>query len=59
MIGYSRVSFGVQRSEGRTTFTVKKYTCFEYLCPYTLVSIWRTYTFTNIITVTESGADDL
>ena len=58
MIGYSQVSFRVRHSDGRTTFTVKTYICFEYLCPYTLVSIRRAYTFTNIITVTESGADD-
>ena len=57
MIEYSHVGFRVRHSDGRTTFTVKTYICFEYLCPYTLVSIWRAYTFTNIITVTESSAD--
>ena len=39
MIGYSHVGFRVRHSNGRTTFTVKTYICFEYLCPYTLVSI--------------------
>ena len=58
MIGYSQVSFRVRHSDGRTTFTVETHIYFEYLCPYTLVSIRRAYTFTNIITVTESGADD-
>ena len=58
MIGYSQVSFRVRHSDGRTTFTIKTYICFEYLCPYTFVSIRRAYTFTNIITVTESGAND-
>ena len=56
MIGYSQVGFRVRHSDGRTTFTVKTYICFEYVCPYTLVSIRRAYTFTNIITVAE--ADD-
>ena len=59
MIGYSQVSFRVRHSDGRTTFTIKTYITFEYLCPYTLVSIRRAYTLTNIITVTESGSDDL
>ena len=59
MIGYSQVGFKVRHSDGQTTFTVKTYICFEYLCPYTLVSIRHAYTFTNIITVTESDADDL
>ena len=53
MIGYSQVSFRVRHSDGRTTFTIKTYIYFEYLCPYTLVSIRCGYTFTNIITVTE------
>ena len=48
MIGYLQVSFKVWHSDGRTTFTVKTYICFEYLCPYTLVSIRRAYTFTRL-----------
>ena len=59
MIGYSQMSFRVRHSDGRTTFTIKTYITVEYLCPYSLVSIRRAYTLTNIITVTESGADDL
>ena len=58
MIGYSQVGFRVRHSDGRTTFTDKTYICFEYMCPFTLVSIRRAYTFTNIISVTESGVDD-
>ena len=54
MIGYSQIGFRVRHSDGRTTFTVKTNICFEYLCPYTLVSIRRAYTFTNIITVAEA-----
>ncbi|KAM1006398.1 hypothetical protein ACFX2A_003158 [Malus domestica] len=49
----------VRHSNGRTTFTVKTYIHFEYLCPYTLVSIRRKFTMTNTITVTESNDDDL
>ena len=59
MIGYSQVSFRVRHSDGRTMFTIKTYITFEYLCLYSLVSIRRAYTLTNIITVTESGTDDL
>ena len=58
MIGYSYVGFRVRHSDGRTTFIDKTYICFEYMCPFTLVSIRRAYTFTNIISVIESGADD-
>ncbi|KAM1686988.1 hypothetical protein FF1_034748 [Malus domestica] len=58
MIGYSQVGFRVRHSDGRTTFTIKTYICFEYLCPYTLVSIRREFTLTNNITVTESDDDD-
>ncbi|KAM2122656.1 hypothetical protein ACFX1Q_020306 [Malus domestica] len=58
MIGYSQVGFRVRHSDGRTTFTIKTYICFEYLCPYTPVSIRREFTLTNSITVTESDDDD-
>ena len=58
MIGYSQVSFRVRHSDGQTTFTIKKYISFEYLCPYSLVPVRRAYTLTNIITVTEPGGDD-
>ncbi|KAM2227909.1 hypothetical protein ACFXTI_014669 [Malus domestica] len=58
MIGYSQVGFRVRHSDGRTTFTIKTYIRFEYLCPYTLVSIRREFTLTNNITVTESDDDD-
>ncbi|KAM2091916.1 hypothetical protein ACFX1T_030342 [Malus domestica] len=58
MIGYSQVGFRVRHSDGRTTFTIKTYICFEYLCPYILVSIRREFTLTNNITVTESDDDD-
>ena len=47
MIGYSQVSFRVRHSDGRTTFTIKTYISFEYLCPYSLVPIRRAYTLTN------------
>ncbi|TQD95496.1 hypothetical protein C1H46_018908 [Malus baccata] len=59
MIGYSQVGFRVRRSDGRTTFTIKTYIRFEYLCPYTLVSIRREFTLTNNIIVTESDDGDL
>ncbi|KAM2960624.1 hypothetical protein FF1_030293 [Malus domestica] len=58
MIGYSQVGFRVRHSDGQTTFTIKTYICFEYFCPYTLVSIRHEFTLTNNITVTESDADD-
>ncbi|TQE00224.1 hypothetical protein C1H46_014142 [Malus baccata] len=58
MIGYSQVGFRVRYSDGRTMFTIKTYIRFEYLCPYTLVSIRRKFTLTNTITVTESDDDD-
>ncbi|KAM2566230.1 hypothetical protein TB1_008766 [Malus domestica] len=48
----------VRHSDGRTTFIVKTHICFEYLCPYTLVSIRREFTLTNTITVVESNDDD-
>ena len=59
MIGYSQVGFRVWHFDDRTTFTVKTYIRFEYLCPYTSVSIRREFTLTNTITVTESDDDDL
>ena len=59
MIGFSQVSFRVRHTDARTTFTIKTYITFEYLCPYSLVLIRRAYTLTNIITVTESRTDDL
>ncbi|KAM1097537.1 hypothetical protein ACFX19_015180 [Malus domestica] len=59
MIGYSQVGFRVRHFDGRTTFTVKTYIRFEYLCPYTLVSIRREFTMTNTIPVTETNDDDL
>ena len=39
MIGYSQVNFLVRHSDGRTTFTIKTYISFEYLCPYSLVPV--------------------
>ncbi|KAM1607955.1 hypothetical protein ACFX1Z_028474 [Malus domestica] len=48
----------VRHSDGRTTFTIKTYIRFEYLCPYTLVLIRREFTLTNTITVTESDDDN-
>ncbi|KAM1133795.1 hypothetical protein ACFX19_043711 [Malus domestica] len=59
MIGYFQVGFRVRHFDGRTTFTVKTYIRFEYLCPYTLVLIRREFTLTNTIIVTEFNDDDL
>ncbi|KAM2105815.1 hypothetical protein ACFX1R_016278 [Malus domestica] len=55
----SAFSAKVRHFDGRTTFTVKTYIRFEYLCPYTLVSIRREFTMTNTIPVTETNDDDL
>ncbi|TQD73896.1 hypothetical protein C1H46_040598 [Malus baccata] len=59
MIGYSQVHFKVQHSDGRTTFIIKKFISFEYLCPYSLVLVRHTYTLMNIITEIEPDADNL
>lgn len=58
MIGYSQMPIKVWHSYGRTTFTVKKFIYFEYLCTYSLVPIMRTYIFMNIIEAAEQSAND-
>ena len=58
MIAYSQVGFRVRHLDGRTTFVIKTFIRFEYLCPYTLVSIRRDFTFINTVTVAESDDDE-
>ena len=58
MIVYSQVGFRVRHSDSQTMFVIKTFIRFEYLCPYTLVSIRRDFTFTNTVTIAESDDDE-
>lgn len=49
MISYSKVHFVIRHSDSQTTFTIKMLISFEYLCRYSLIPIWHTYIFKNIV----------